>query len=671
MRGAGAAGMPPGGGPGFRPGIPGGGMGMMGGGFPGGMRGGGMGPGGFSGAGMVGGGFPGGMGMRGGGMPAGFTGGGMGMMGGGQRPGMGMGGGFGFSGGGGGFLGGLAGFGMGNGPDVDDNPYFIVAVVEVEATTTIDPSRRLDRGLPITVRHKWGTTQLRVQTPISKTVLLKEHNGKPLPAVYRRFQAEKDKVFKGTPTPAAVLELAEWCLEHGQVDRFVEVMDKLVELDKNNPVAAAYAKVRDELKRPVEKGDPAAGWRSRLLEGYKLEEPEGSHYAVLHNMATVGDSSIKSMMKTLENTFRGFYYWWALRGVVLPVPREQQVAVITTEPKDFKHFHDRLPGPVVSDGYFARREGVTVLSARRLDEPYEVLEKFSNAWWQRGFQRESILLGQRKVGYPANATPDDIANAQMLALLLKAMEHESELTSVTHDASRQMLYAAGLLPRNVAAPEWVLFGMGSFFETSPQSPWPTIGAPSFYWLPRFKEMKKGEEKGLRLEKTPADTLQKVVTDAYFRQWPRKGEQGSLIRRAHDDALRRARTTAWSLTYFLAKEKLSGLQLYFKELSKLPRDMELDEGTLLETFAQAFGAVDVSNKPDRKKLSELANQWYNYIENVSLESEELRTQITKYYKEMQLLERLQQNQGQPAGNQPGAPPGGNRAPGGGNRPGSGA
>ena len=42
----------------------------------------------------------------------------------------------------------------------------------------------------------------------------------------------------------------------------------------------------------------------------------------------------------------------------------------------------------------------------------------------------------------------------------------------------QRSLASGLLPRNVAVPEWLLFGMGSFFETPLQSPWAGIGAPS-------------------------------------------------------------------------------------------------------------------------------------------------------------------------------------------------
>jgi hypothetical protein len=516
--------------------------------------------------------------------------------------------------------------------DIEDNPRFIVAVLEVEPKSR-NPEKMLDQGLPIQVQHRWGTAQLRAQTPFSKTILLKSGD-KPLATVFRRFDARYEELFKkGSPTPAQVLGLAEWALEHGLVGRFAEVMDKLVAMDKSNAAAAAYVKVSAELKQPPEKNDAAGTWRAKLLQEYRVTEKEGYHYALVHSPQAGTQAEMDKVLETLENTFKGFYYWWALRGMSdLTIPRERQVAVLTDKTDDLNRFHGILTsGPMVGDGFFARREGLTVLSSRRLDEPYDALDKYSNVFWSKGFQKEALLTGRKGHGHPATAMLEDILDAQMVALVLKAMEVESMLHTVSHDASRQLLYAAGLLPRNVAAPEWFLFGMGSFFETSPQSPWPSIGAPSFYWLPLFKEMRKDN----RFQKTPYDTLRAVVTDSYFRTLPPRGDAETTLRRLHEEALRKARTASWSLTHFLAREKLDGLRRYCKELGKLPRDLELDENTLLEAFARAFGAVDGANKLDPAKLGSLANQWFAYIDNVTLESEGLRKQIRDYYREMQL------------------------------------
>ena len=85
-------------------------------------------------------------------------------------------------------------------------------------------------------------------------------------------------------------------------------------------------------------------------------------------------------------------------------------------------------------------------------------------------------------------------------------------------------------------------------------------------------------------------------------------------------MRKSRATAWSLTYFLAQKKLDGLLHYFKELGRMPRDLELNEDTLLNGFARAFDCVDGTKKVDTRKLSSLADQWYRYIETTPVEPE---------------------------------------------------
>lgn len=189
-----------------------------------------------------------------------------------------------------------------------------------------------------------------------------------------------------------------------------------------------------------------------------------------------------------------------------------------------------------------------------------------------------------------------------------------------------------------------------------------------------------ELKGKGFERTPGLTLRKVVTDAYFRAVPEEGKGGSVERKAHDVAVRRVRTAAWSLTYFLATSKMrfTGLQRYFKELSKMPRDIELDEEVLLGCFARAFGCVDASNKINNAALDKLAREWYGTMDNVHFDSEGIMKKIRDVFRDKlkQMQEAANGNGGQ-GQNQPGigrfppqgpggfVPPGG--VPGGGNRP----
>jgi Protein of unknown function (DUF1570) len=265
--------------------------------------------------------------------------------------------------------------------------------------------------------------------------------------------------------------------------------------------------------------------------------------------------------------------------------------------------------------------------------------------WAEGMSRTDVL---KKTPSGIGMTKEKILSAQMMALLLKVMETDSERTGVSHDASRQLIYGAGLLPRNVAAPEWIQFGMGSFFETPLGSPWTTTGAANMEYLPNFKDYLKLK----RLEKTSSETMRKVVTDAYFRE----------AVKTKDPAMeRKARAATWALTYFLMQTRPDGMLRYYKELSKQPRDVELDEDTLMGCFARAFDLVDSSNTVvDTKRLEFLSRQWYDHINNNTLldlhqEIEESRAFIAQVTKDAE-------KEAAP-GNAPGRGPGAGPGPGG--------
>ena len=200
-------------------------------------------------------------------------------------------------------------------------------------------------------------------------------------------------------------------------------------------------------------------------------------------------------------------------------------------------------------------------------------------------------------------TRGKLVSAQVMALLLKATENAAERTGISHDGTRQLIYASGLLPRNVAAPEWVQYGLASFFETPLGAPWPSIGGPSVAHLPNFRDYIKLN----RFEKSRGDTLRKVVTDAYFREAMKDNDEASE---------RKPRAAAWALTYFLMQTKPEGMLRYLKELSKQPRDVELDETTLLNCFARAFDAVDSNKNADPQKLERLAGQWFDFIKGTT-------------------------------------------------------
>ncbi|HEY7313830.1 MAG TPA: DUF1570 domain-containing protein [Gemmataceae bacterium] len=544
--------------------------------------------------------------------------------------------------------------GTGGSTDVEDVPYFIIAVVEVDhdrgdllkklkaaETTPVYPTIKLTDRLG--KGYEGRSLKLHPKPSFGQTIVLTQEKDKPLPSVHHQFDTKYSATFKDKPSADDIVRLAEWALSHGLIEKVPALMDKLVEVDKGHRAAVAYLKVKPELNRPAANDDAALSQIKKLLGGYK--EETSPHYTLLHNVRANSDTDVQSNLSQLENTFRGLYYWFALKGEALLVPKKRQVVVVTSSNDDFKRSHKVLTsGPVVVDGFFARRENTSVMSSKRQDDKYDALRKYYQVYEDKGLQHSRILL--EKPPKSASIPPEKIAEAQMLALMLRALEKEAELATISHDASRQLLFASGLLPRNVAVPEWILFGMGSFFETPLQSPWPSMGAPSAYYLPLWNDLK-----GKGFEKTPGLTLRKVVTDAYFRAVPEEGKSGSAERKDHDVAVRRARTAAWSLTYFLAtsKAQFPKLQTYFKELSKMPRDIELDDEILLGCFARAFGCVDASNKVDNGKLDRLAREWYGTMDNVHFDSEGTMKKIREVFrdklKEMQEAGKDKGGQGQ--------------------------
>ena len=399
-------------------------------------------------------------------------------------------------------------------------------------------------------------------------------------------------------------------------------MKKWAEAYPDNNAVKSFQAVQAALDRPVTR-DAAAVWQKRLGDGYTMAMSKDGkgHYLLFHNLQANEQADVQERLARLEDSMRTFYYWFALRGVVLPVPEERLPALLTAKEPEFQHTRDNLSDPpVVADAFFVRRENLAVLCARPLDPLYEMLDKAADPLFRQGnFNRQELLSGKEYAGYQKGTPLIAVSQADMLALLMKALEDESERAGVTHDASRQLLFASGLLPRGVAVPEWLQFGMGSFFETPEHSPWPTPAGPSTVYLPAFRE----ELKGKKFEGDRYKTMRKIVTDGYFHELTPDDLKNKSA------AQTRARTAAWSLTYFLAKEKLDNLQRYFKVLSEMPRDLDLDDATLWEAFARSFDAYDPKTKRfDDAKLRNLADQWQDYVSNEHVEAEELVSVLDK-------------------------------------------
>ena len=541
----------------------------------------------------------------------------------------------------------------------EDLATLVVVVLEVSSKTP-GYAKLFESGAAVPFSHKWGSAYFVKELDKFEINLVPGADGRPMRTVRERFNLDYTKIMndKDKMTAENLLSLARKALNYGLVDRYTAVMDKLAEIDKTSPLVQRYLQVKQLLEKPMPPNPLAEQWKAKVLEGYRVVQKPDNHFALLHPYASDEAPEVRAKLERLERTLRGIYYWWAMqeKAELLPPPQQRLLSVLTDRGEDFNKLKKQFASsPVLSDSFLARREGVSVFSTRRGDEHYEKMEAASENYWKEGYHRTQILRGTGSSGLPRGKTHQDVdAYApRTSAIVLKALEDEWEQNASTHEVGRQLPFATGLIAAKVHAPEWIQFGMGSLFERPLQSPWSGIGVANSYYLPRFREyLKAGKfndgEKSLDRTKL----LCQVVTDELFHAKP--GKQADGKPESADAVQRRARAAAWALTYYLAKNDMPALQAYFKELSKLPRDVELDRDLLLRTFAKANRCLDSNGQINQGQLGLLAMRWLSFIDKEQMEGQKIHDTVRKAYETVKKIPPTT-----PGGTTPGGPgfPGG--------------
>jgi hypothetical protein len=418
---------------------------------------------------------------------------------------------------------------------------------------------------------------------------------------------------------------------------FKKNMQDLATAEPTDPAAAAFVKVQAAMDRPITKADQSDDWINKLDKGgtqsYRVQKSE--HYALLYSQRAQ-PSDVRHRLALLEKNYRAFFGWFALNHKVLPVPDTRLVAVLVERPEQFSALHKDFDlVPMAADGFYARRYNLAVFSAERLDDVYGALHKLTQMMWtQDKWDRNKLLHG---IGQQKGKDVQEFREAQMKALVVTAMEEESEVNSVSFEGTRQLLAATGLLPRKVHVPQWLSFGLGSFFETPLGAYWQGTGAPSWRYLKKYKVWENFKE----LDK-PDDALRSVVTDHYFHLAQEKKDDSYVLK---------GRTMSWALTYFLMKNHLDGVLRYCEELNNLPRDMEFDEKVLADCFARAFGLTDAArpNETSPAKVRNLVFEWSDAMNRTQLADPEAVQEAIK--EETARRRKKADGPAKPAANQP--------------------
>ncbi|QEL18497.1 hypothetical protein [Limnoglobus roseus] len=122
---------------------------------------------------------------------------------------------------------------------------------------------------------------------------------------------------------------------------------------------------------------------------------------------------------------------------------------------------------------------------------------------------------------------------------------------------------------------------------------------------------------------------------------------------------KAEVTSWALMYHLTHDRLLGMQKFYAEIRRMPRDMRLDENFVLMTFCKCFNLMDRQkpNEIDQLAFKDFAEKWVRSMRIVP-----------PYGLDVPIEEHHQQNGGGfggPGG--PGGPGGGPGRPGGPGQP----
>jgi hypothetical protein len=332
------------------------------------------------------------------------------------------------------------------------------------------------------------------------------------------------------PVPVLVVKQAPSATSMAQ-----ELLDVAAEKKLTLPAdaarfVAAWGKVGKALKQPAAQSDDVETWKVRL--DANASRVDGRYALVYWDRETTADE-VTRRGKQLNDNLTAFYLWHAARGVELPLPEKPLLVVLAKAGQSMRPLQHALDGlPAQTDAFFAPEHNVLVLSPEPLDDVAQTFLRQNQQLFNKGYSRTALLNRQipkldstGEKGSP----PEEVARANTLALIEKLMLNDSEVAAISHEGTRQLMFATGVLPRHVTLPNWLSIGAANAFtrprgpafitQGEDDKPYMTValangfGTPNYVLHRYFIEM--GDRYHKELNPDPVKMLEYVLTDAYF------------------------------------------------------------------------------------------------------------------------------------------------------------
>ena len=331
------------------------------------------------------------------------------------------------------------------------------------------------------LRHPFGRTNLL----IDNTSIELYHEPASQPAANKTFESQVLERRKNLPPGGAdaqpLLDLIGDALDVGMAAEAAQFAEELVaavdgkKLTKVGPQVerflTAYRKVQKPLNDPSAQPGDAELWRAKFdLFAAGPQVATRGHYSLIYWDA--GRAEVDRRLTQLENNFKAFYLWFAVRGIALQVPAKPLNVVLARTGQDLRRIAGPLEGlPMYADAFYSAEYDLVVLSPERIDGNGLTFQRQAQQTYA-GANRQALVAGDgpplvikdMNPPDPTRKHPDEVARMQTWAMVERYMEEESELSGVSREATRQLYHAAGILPRHVALPEWLSSGSVGFFH---------------------------------------------------------------------------------------------------------------------------------------------------------------------------------------------------------------
>lgn len=464
-----------------------------------------------------------------------------------------------------------------------------------------------------------------------------------------------------------IQNICEKALMFGQVDEafkycnayfeLPKTADRLPQTNQYKEFAKAYDGLQEKLSANLPPNPKAEEWKSTIgAQGIV----QGTHYAVLYfNSNQIGET--KRRLSLLDANFKAFYLWHALKGIALPMPKHKLLAIQCDETTQVRQFRDGLDGlPIVSDAFYSPSHDLLVLSPERMDASGAQFMSLTRGRWTGGYNRDELIRGRMPAIQPAEGKAAEAVQAQALATAEQFIIEEADKAAISREGSRQLMAVTGVLPPHIRLPIWLEQGLGFYFQR-PKGPVYVqkpngfnmiVGLVTGYGAPNFEQHRAFDTFKADFNRDPANTLDNVVA-GWYHQGAQVGQdfdpppppagvapgaggvgappipsissaglppdddpnEPAGLRRIKAQLKSKADAASWALVYYLQNTRISGLKRFYDEMAKMPRDLQLQDETIMKVFCRCFGLVDVTGEIDPRAVKTFAEGWLAYIGNL--------------------------------------------------------